>query len=305
MSKLVAAVCLCLYTGVIAAEECFPPCRSGYVCHRGHCVSRCNPPCPAGTECTPGGECREATSPVPRHQAKPAGNATPAAAKEESFGWVKVTMEDENVRLFVDGEFVGKGSRELKLPIGVHRIMAKSADDSETELVTVYENDVTRVEFDVEEDTGGRNVRFYMGFDGSWMLGDEAEFGPSHIVGIEIAEKHLVALNYYWGLKVFSGLMFGGGGNYLFTFNVHDVFLARLGAVAGFWLEEISYYDSYYSSGYYYSNWGYRENIYFGGPKVRIEVGFRKVYFTGLDATLLLGPDGPKALLNTGISFRL
>lgn len=37
--------------------ECFPACRSGFLCHLGQCVSACNPPCPGGSSCTPAGEC--------------------------------------------------------------------------------------------------------------------------------------------------------------------------------------------------------------------------------------------------------
>lgn len=39
------------------AEACVPPCRSGFMCQRGVCISACNPPCPAGQQCTPQGEC--------------------------------------------------------------------------------------------------------------------------------------------------------------------------------------------------------------------------------------------------------
>ena len=35
---------------------CRPPCRFGYTCHQGRCVSLCNPPCPAGEICVEG-EC--------------------------------------------------------------------------------------------------------------------------------------------------------------------------------------------------------------------------------------------------------
>lgn len=37
--------------------DCYPPCRSGYVCHNGECVSLCNPPCPSGQRCNQEGEC--------------------------------------------------------------------------------------------------------------------------------------------------------------------------------------------------------------------------------------------------------
>ena len=41
-------------------SECFPPCRSGYICHKGKCIEKCNPPCPSGTKCTKDGECEPA-----------------------------------------------------------------------------------------------------------------------------------------------------------------------------------------------------------------------------------------------------
>jgi hypothetical protein len=39
------------------ALECYPPCRSGFVCYKGKCISKCNPPCPDGQKCTDSGEC--------------------------------------------------------------------------------------------------------------------------------------------------------------------------------------------------------------------------------------------------------
>ncbi len=54
-------------------SECFPACRTGYVCAHGTCVSRCNPPCGADEACTAQGECA----------AKPAPPALPAAPQEE------------------------------------------------------------------------------------------------------------------------------------------------------------------------------------------------------------------------------
>jgi len=40
-----------------AAAECFPKCRSGYLCHKGACISGCNPPCGDAEKCSPEGEC--------------------------------------------------------------------------------------------------------------------------------------------------------------------------------------------------------------------------------------------------------
>lgn len=38
-------------------SNCYPPCRSGYLCHQGQCIELCNPPCPPGTRCSGNGEC--------------------------------------------------------------------------------------------------------------------------------------------------------------------------------------------------------------------------------------------------------
>lgn len=40
-----------------APRECVVPCRSGFTCVDGSCLSACNPPCEAGLTCTSAGEC--------------------------------------------------------------------------------------------------------------------------------------------------------------------------------------------------------------------------------------------------------
>jgi hypothetical protein len=40
-----------------AGADCFPACRSGFLCNKGVCVSACNPPCAANETCTSAGEC--------------------------------------------------------------------------------------------------------------------------------------------------------------------------------------------------------------------------------------------------------
>ena len=217
-----------------------------------------------------------------------------------SSGWVKITVNSDDIKLFIDGESYGKGNKEVQLPAGVHKIVAKTETSWQTELVEVFKNDISSISFDLDSQDS-RNVRFFMSFDASWMLGDGIEFGPSHMVGLEIQKKHLIALNYYWGLPVFSEEIYGGGVQYMYTFNIHDIFLVRLGGGAGFWYEwhdDWDYYDDYYDD---YDN--YWENFYFGGPKVRFEVGYKHVYFVIADATCLLGTS-VKAMLTSGISFR-
>lgn len=44
--------------------DCYPPCRSGFTCYKGNCVSICNPPCPDGQKCTDSGECIPISQPL-------------------------------------------------------------------------------------------------------------------------------------------------------------------------------------------------------------------------------------------------
>lgn len=44
-----------LYTSFVQAQaSCDPPCRKGYFCRDGQCISECNPPCPVGEHCMNG-----------------------------------------------------------------------------------------------------------------------------------------------------------------------------------------------------------------------------------------------------------
>jgi hypothetical protein len=68
---------------------CFPACRSGYVCHKGGCISACNPPCAAGETCTSAGEC---VSAVPAATNVFVGEPAPAVAvtaPTADAGWAR------------------------------------------------------------------------------------------------------------------------------------------------------------------------------------------------------------------------
>lgn len=67
------------------ATECFPSCRTGYLCHQGQCLSRCNPPCAEGLVCLDSGECALGpTTPAPRY-----GSQTTDVGMRVSAGWAR------------------------------------------------------------------------------------------------------------------------------------------------------------------------------------------------------------------------
>lgn len=47
------------------APSCSPPCRAGYLCVDGQCVSQCNPACPEGQICRDGDCVRDPNAPPP------------------------------------------------------------------------------------------------------------------------------------------------------------------------------------------------------------------------------------------------
>lgn len=45
-------------------SQCFPPCRQGFFCNEGQCLSKCNPPCPDGMDCWDDGNCHPRTATI-------------------------------------------------------------------------------------------------------------------------------------------------------------------------------------------------------------------------------------------------
>lgn len=92
-SGLIAAV-LSSVVGQVATTpapssyDCAPPCRSGYVCIRGACVSPCNPPCSALEQCTSQGEC------IPRSVQQPSPSLAPSSMTREQV-YREIQLQEE------------------------------------------------------------------------------------------------------------------------------------------------------------------------------------------------------------------
>ena len=82
--------------GIEEGDACFPPCRSGYLCHpvKAECVQLCNPPCASDEVCTEAAEC----------VAKEPTTAAPTGASREP------TTGDRRFRMLFLGRF-GLGGR--------------------------------------------------------------------------------------------------------------------------------------------------------------------------------------------------
>jgi hypothetical protein len=67
------------------AAECFPPCREGFVCSAGQCVSLCNPPCAQGEMCVEGRRCEAAPPPLEAAYEPPPPIQKPFAARSHAM----------------------------------------------------------------------------------------------------------------------------------------------------------------------------------------------------------------------------
>lgn len=101
-------------------RDCFPACRSGFLCHEGRCLSACNPPCGDREKCAAGGEC------VPGPFAEYAGR-NPSAYRHDGFflrisfgpGFLLDWFEDEDESgNRVDGEYSGISFSAFFVSIG-------------------------------------------------------------------------------------------------------------------------------------------------------------------------------------------
>ena len=157
-----------------APAECFPECRSGYLCHLGECVSRCNPPCEAGTVCTDAGECSPtsaAVEPAPVVAAAPGGTVCVRRAAGMS-GWaVPLVVRDNGEVLW---KFQVGQQKCFPVAAGPHEIGAlywAKMDVSATRPAATQALDVT--------ESSCHYYKVIMGFWGVLLrVSDESRFAP-------------------------------------------------------------------------------------------------------------------------------
>ncbi len=83
------------------SQECYPSCRSGFVCHNGNCISKCNPACPDGQKCTDSGDC------IPLTKLETAPSKQPKEIHCAAVFVVRPEMNASNVPSnFEEGEFL-------------------------------------------------------------------------------------------------------------------------------------------------------------------------------------------------------
>lgn len=99
-------------------KKCIPPCRKGFYCLEGQCVTKCNPPCPDGMDCGEDAECHPRVTTILNalHKIQEISNVN--SIKEIIQGVViKTNKADTRVRI-LDTIFQCDGDLFLNIPIG-------------------------------------------------------------------------------------------------------------------------------------------------------------------------------------------
>jgi hypothetical protein len=153
----------------------------------------------------------------------------------------------------------------------------------------------------VKKDPKKDRLHFVWSADFAFLLeggGWATEFGPATQLGLR-KRGHYWGANFNWGVDgIYKyASCYGGGLEYQYQFNLKDIFKVGIGATAGVWYEQhwkeefdfidYEYYDEYYS------------DIFFGGPKVNFQFGYKHL-FLKTECTLLLGTGGIKPILCPG-----
>jgi hypothetical protein len=116
---------------------CAPPCRKGYLCVRGNCVSACNPPCAPDETCTPQAECVAKAKPLNQVQAQqPSSKSSQAWRIDEDDNELghdagAASEDDRRNSLSHEGRWLHNGLY-LRVALGLGWLWSYASDDTST-----------------------------------------------------------------------------------------------------------------------------------------------------------------------------
>jgi hypothetical protein len=172
-------------------RPCYPPCREGYICHDGQCVSLCNPPCQQGSECGKDGNCHMLAASMRKQLEAIVGFAVVPTREDVAQGII-VTTNRPGTRVKIgDSTFVF--DRELCLVTAVGEYTIAGIAPSRypcRKSVTVRSGAVERVEFGFWPFRISMGPSFGCGFRG----GDSAPLQANFDMGVDVFALHYVGL---------------------------------------------------------------------------------------------------------------
>lgn len=230
-------------------------------------------------------------------------------------GALHVIVHPKTARIFINSQEVATGTTIVRdLAPGKYSLYITDGNNSEEQVVSVVSNDVRKVEVKL-----GRYVYFNVtsSFSNIWAHGVSSK-GPSLDIGLKMGKQYF-GLNYHWDFldnyasddwwepdstspsRQTKGETFGGAAFqwYYDVYEIPNILYLSPGFCSGFWynwtrksrlnfdsISDYWYYDDYFS----------QDDYLFGGPSVRVSVGYKSA-FVNCSYTLLLGTTVAHALV--------
>lgn len=131
------------------SNQCVPPCRKGFFCNGGQCISKCNPPCPDGMDCWDDAECHSRITTI-KKALNEINEVSKVFAKEELVQGVVIRTNIRNAQVrLLDTTFVCDGELFLNVPNGDYSVYVDAPkcfineEDLEVRLGTIDTLEVT------------------------------------------------------------------------------------------------------------------------------------------------------------------
>lgn len=126
------------------------------------------------------------------------GTATPLDS-----GFLIVKVPSERIRVYINSTFAGYGNVTIKVNTGVNHVSAKNnSSEVKTKSTEVFKNDTSYITFGIDSFPDEKTIKFFMGFDASWMngLGDRiwAQSYCRTRIKKEISFSNKLLLGYSW-----------------------------------------------------------------------------------------------------------
>lgn len=312
-------------------KECFPPCREGFVCSDGVCISKCNPACPDNQTCVNDGNCKEIVKSQPvivKRKLDEITNISRVGSAEDIMQGMMIKTNCLNSEVLL-GDTNFKFDKELYLNTPPNRyiiLMKAQGKNTKYQFAKVKTGSIDVFNPHL------RPIRLITGI--SWgpalinsRLGDVGNLD----VGIDVAFRHFFGFTYSYGFtlggyehfnkydsiypdttKINESYLEGFGMTYGFT----GIHLGRYITIipkisAGYWrlknqiVYEVDYVVNNHYKHYYISDW---EKVsyehYVVKPGIEMRYGYR-VFGFRMHIDNFLGDKIGPFTINLGALFRI
>jgi hypothetical protein len=231
-------------------------------------------------------------------------------------GSLHLDIKPRDALVYLNGKKVCTDCILDTCPVGQYEIFGKYGDHSQTATVFVLAGTMRTVSMELERKTW---FNVTSSFSQIWTHRVRS-YGPSLDLGIQ-HKKDYYGINYHWNVfqsyydyepyynpRNESSAMLLGGAAFQFYRTVYsygDYIDIDAGFGTGFYYSDVYMYvgPDTTDSPYYYENYRYFTDFFFGGPSVRVGLGFQPIYATA-SYTLLTGTRFGHALV-LGVRVRL